>query len=107
MSQPSPQSSLESSKQHAIQAAEELRAAAGAKAQQLKDVAEQKAEHFRDVATERTEQFRGYAEQSWQDARDRAYDWKSEGEKFVRDNPTKAVLYAMGVGFVVGLILRR
>jgi ElaB/YqjD/DUF883 family membrane-anchored ribosome-binding protein len=100
-------SSLEASKQHAIQAAEELRAAAGAKAQQIRQAAEDRASQIRDYAEERGQHFRDAAEQSFRDARERASDWREEGERYVRENPAQAVLAALGVGFVLGLLIRR
>jgi ElaB/YqjD/DUF883 family membrane-anchored ribosome-binding protein len=32
---------------------------------------------------------------------------QDDGEQYVRENPTKAVFTALGVGFVLGLIFRR
>ncbi|MFV1995558.1 MAG: YqjD family protein [Verrucomicrobiales bacterium] len=109
---------LQASKSHALQAAEELRAAAGAKASQLKeaaetrarqfkDVASDKAEHLREVASDRATQVKGKAEGGWEDTRTRARDLHAETEDYVRENPTKAVLTALGVGFFIGLIFRR
>ena len=76
---------LESSKTHARQAAEELRTA----------------------ATEIAGQYRGKAEQAWGDAQDRARTLQEDGEQYVRENPTKAVFTALGIGFVLGMIFRR
>ncbi len=80
-----PQDKLESSKTHARQAAEDLRSAAGA------------------VATD----YRDKAEQVWDDARDRARTFQDDAEQYVRENPTKAVVTALGIGFVLGMIFRR
>ncbi|CAN5138702.1 hypothetical protein BH23VER1_BH23VER1_18860 [soil metagenome] len=91
-----PDKTLEASKHHARQAAEELRDAAGAKAAQ-----------FRDAATARANEFRNTAEQRWDEARHRAEDWRTDGEAYVRENPAKAVLYALGAGFILGLIFRK
>jgi ElaB/YqjD/DUF883 family membrane-anchored ribosome-binding protein len=33
--------------------------------------------------------------------------FQEDGEQYVRDNPTKAVFTALGIGFVLGLIFRR
>jgi ElaB/YqjD/DUF883 family membrane-anchored ribosome-binding protein len=108
---------LESSKSHALQAAEELRAAAAQKAKELKDVALDRTEHlrsvaderarqFRDTATEKAEHYRDYAEERWSDAQGQFDDLKSEGERYVRANPAKSVLIALGLGIIIGRILR-
>ena len=76
---------LESSKTHARQAAEELRTA----------------------ASEMAGQYRGKAEQAWEDATVRARTLQEDGEQYVRENPTKAVFSALGIGFVLGMIFRR
>ena len=76
---------LESTKTHARQAAEELRTA----------------------ATEIAGQYRGKAEQAWEDASVRARTLQEDGEQYVRENPTKAVFSALGIGFVLGMIFRR
>src|SRR5882762_4769416 len=79
------QSKLESSKTHARKAAEDLRSAAGAMAGE----------------------YRGKAEQAWDDATTRVRTFQEDAEQYVRENPTKAVLTALGIGFVLGLIFRR
>lgn len=89
-------SKFESGKAHAIHAAEDLRAAAEAKASELRVMAEAKAKELR-----------GRAEQVYGDYRQRALTFHEEGEQYVRENPTKAVLTALGVGFVLGMIFRR
>ena len=79
------QDKLESSKTHARKAAEDLKSAAGA------------------IAGE----YRGKAEQAWGDATARARTFQEDAEQYVRENPTKAVFTALGIGFVLGLIFRR
>jgi ElaB/YqjD/DUF883 family membrane-anchored ribosome-binding protein len=79
------QDKLQSGKSHARQAANDLKSAAGAVA----------------------EEYRGKAEQVWGDARDRARTFQEDSEQYVRENPTKAVFTALGIGFVLGLIFRR
>src|SRR3978361_1890467 len=76
---------LESSKTHARRAAEDLKSA----------------------ATDMASQYRGKAEQAWDDATTRARTLQEDGEQYVRDNPTKAVFTALGIGFVLGIIFRR
>jgi ElaB/YqjD/DUF883 family membrane-anchored ribosome-binding protein len=80
-----PEAKLESSKTHARKAAEDLKSAAGAVA----------------------EEYRGRAEEVWNDAKYRARSFQEDGEQYVRENPTKAVFAALGIGFVLGLIFRR
>ena len=79
------QDKLESSKTHARKAAEDLKSAAGA------------------IAGD----YRGKAEQAWGDATARARTFQEDAEQYVRENPTKAVFTALGIGFVLGLIFRR
>jgi ElaB/YqjD/DUF883 family membrane-anchored ribosome-binding protein len=89
-------SKFESGKAHALHAAEDLRAAAEAKAQELRQVAESKAHDLR-----------GRAEQAYGEARTRVRTLREDGEQYVRENPLRAVLTALGIGFVFGLIFRR
>ena len=46
-------------------------------------------------------------EQTWDDARDRVRTFREDANQIVRENPTKAVFTALGIGFVLGLIFRR
>jgi ElaB/YqjD/DUF883 family membrane-anchored ribosome-binding protein len=78
-------SKLESSKTHARRAAEDLKSAASAMA----------------------EDYRGKATQAWDDAKVRVRTLQEDGEEYVRENPVRAVLTALGVGFVLGLVFRR
>ena len=80
-----PASKLESSKTHARRAAEDLKTAASGMASD----------------------YRGKAEQAWEDATSRARTFQEDGEEYIRDNPTKAVFTALGIGFVLGMIFRR
>jgi ElaB/YqjD/DUF883 family membrane-anchored ribosome-binding protein len=79
------QDNLESSASHARRAAEDLKAAAGAVA----------------------DQYRGRAGDAINDARDRARAFQEDGTAYVRENPTKALLSALAIGFVLGLLFRR
>jgi ElaB/YqjD/DUF883 family membrane-anchored ribosome-binding protein len=93
---PAAQNKFESSKTHVRKAAEDLRSAAGVVAGDLKTAAGAMAEEYR-----------GKAEQAWEDARERVRTFQEDGEQYVRENPTKAVFTALGIGFVLGLIFRR
>jgi len=90
------QNKFESSKTHVRKAADDLKSAAGAMAGDLKTAAGAMAGEYRDKA-----------EQVWDDARERARTLQEDGEQYVRENPTKAVFTALGIGFVLGLIFRR
>ena len=87
---------INSGEEHATQAVQDLRAAAEAKAAELRAAAENK-----------VQELRGRAEKVYTDARSQAETLRGESEQWVRDNPTRAVLTALGAGFVLGLIFRR
>src|SRR5581483_4983156 len=74
------QTKLQSSKEHARKAAEDLKSAAGAFAEEYRG----KAEHAWGEA-------RGKAEQAWGDARQRVRTLQEDAEQYVRENPTKAI----------------
>jgi len=90
------QNKFESSKTHVRQAAEDFKSAAGVMADEWKSAAGAMAGEYRDRAG-----------QVWGDARDRVRTLQDDTEQYVRENPTKAVLTALGIGFVLGLIFRR
>jgi ElaB/YqjD/DUF883 family membrane-anchored ribosome-binding protein len=54
-----------------------------------------------------TKEYRGKAEEVWGDAKDRVRTFQQDADQYVRENPTKAVITALGIGFVLGLIFRR
>lgn len=111
------------------QAANDLRAAAGEKARELVHTAEEKAaalkeravesaQQFRDTASERASQFKATAtekalhlkesaNEQWNDTRVKAKELQVTAEDYIRQNPTKCVLSALGAGFLIGLIVRR
>jgi ElaB/YqjD/DUF883 family membrane-anchored ribosome-binding protein len=90
------QDKLQSSRDHARRAAEDLKSAAGALA-----------EEYRGKAEQAWGEARGKAEQAWGDARERVQTFQEDAEQYVRENPTKAIFTALGIGFVLGLIFRR
>ncbi len=69
--------------------------------------ARQAAEELKTAATEIAGQYRGKAEQAWTDAQTRARTLQEDGEQYVRENPTKAVFTALGIGFILGIMFRR
>ena len=70
---------------HARKAAEDLGSAAGAMA----------------------DEYRERGKEVLDDALDRVRSFQDDSKQYVRENPTKAVFTALGVGFVLGLIFRR
>src|SRR3954471_10692035 len=75
-----PQNKLQSGREHARKAAEDLKSAAGAFAEEYRGKAEQA---WGDA--------RGKAEQAWGDATTRVRTFQDDAEQYVRENPTKAV----------------
>lgn len=90
------QDKMESSKTHVRKATDDLKSAAGAVANE-----------YRGKAEEAWGEARGRAEAAWGDATDKARTFQQDSEQYVRDNPTKAVVTALGIGFVLGMIFRR
>jgi len=86
------ESKMKSSADHVRQAADDARRAAG---------------DLRSAAGAVAEEYRGRAEEVWQDASQRVRGFQDDAEQYVRDNPTKAIFTALGIGFVLGLIFRR
>lgn len=83
-------------KDRAIEVATSLKASALDKSEQFKAAAADKAQYVREVA-----------QQQWEETRVKAKEIHVTTEDYIRQNPTKAVLGALGVGFLIGLIVRR
>jgi ElaB/YqjD/DUF883 family membrane-anchored ribosome-binding protein len=65
------------------------------------------AEGLRSAAGALGNEYLGRAEEVWDDALHRVRSFQDDTKEYVRENPTKAVFTALGVGFVLGLIFRR
>lgn len=124
-----PEAGFTQSSPSVAQAANDLRAAAGEKvkefastasaqahalkdravesATQFREVAAEKAAAFKAAATDKAQHLRESATEHWDDTRVRAKELHVSAEDYIRQNPTKSVLGALGVGFLIGLILRR
>ena len=76
-------------------------------AQHFKDYAVGKATAFKDAAGERATQLRSAADEQWHKTSDKAKELHVTAEDYIRQNPTKCVLGALGVGFLIGLVTRR
>ncbi len=83
-------------KDRAVESAQHFKETATEKAAALKSAAAEKAQHFKETATEQ-----------WQDTRVRAKELHITAEDYIRQNPTKCVISALGLGFLIGLIVRR
>ncbi|MDD5198572.1 MAG: hypothetical protein PHC88_02115 [Terrimicrobiaceae bacterium] len=90
------QTAIASSKEHLTHAAKDIGEAASAKY-----------EDIRTQATSKVGEYKGRAQQAISGATSKAQDLQGDTEQFVRDNPLQAIGIAVGVGFVLGLIMRR
>ena len=98
-----PEEAAESAKGHLRAAGGDIKEAISARAEDIRQAAAQKTNELREAAQE----FGAAAESAWADATSQAKTWQTKGEAYARDNPTKAVLIALGAGFVLGLLLRK
>lgn len=91
---------------------------AGAKAQQIKESAVEKANQFREyagtkahdikeTATEKTHHIKQVASEQIQQGQVKAREAHADAEEYVRQHPTKSIITALGVGFLIGLVVRR
>ena len=94
-------------KEAASQRAAQIRDFAGEKAQNLKAAAEDRIGALREGSGETANNFADVASEQWDETRAKAKELHSSLETYVRENPTKAVLSAVGAGFVLGLLIRR
>jgi len=69
--------------------------------QAAKDSVKKAAENLHGSAEAKAAQFQDVAENAWSEAQSRAKIWQKEVESYVRQDPTKAVLMALGFGFVL------
>ncbi len=87
---------VDAGKEHLSAAAKDLGEAASATYTDLRDQAKSKADEFKGRA------------QDWiGDASSCAESYQSEAEAYIREKPLRAVGIALGVGFILGIILRR
>ena len=97
-----PEEAVKSGQKHLESATGDLKEAASAKIENIRQ-AGQKADELRGVAQGKAEELRGAVE----NAKSQAKSWQAEGEAYVRENPSKAILVALGVGILLGLLLRK
>ena len=80
---------------------------AEAKAEHAVKHARKATKELRSSAGAMVDEYRGRVEEIRDEALDRIRSFQDDSKQYVRENPTKAVLTALGVGFVLGLIYRR
>jgi len=98
---------FEASKEHATVAFKEGKEHVTAAAQDLTHAATAKVEEVRTQVGTVAQTYKGRAEQVFNDASIRARTFQDDGESYIRENPLRAVGIAVGVGFVLGLLIRR
>lgn len=64
-------------------------------------------ENLATTASDKAKEYRGKAENAWDATQGRVRSFHEESERYVRANPIKAVVSALGIGFVFGLIFHR
>jgi len=90
------QTAIASGKEHLSKAAKDLGEAASVKYQEI-----------RSQATAKADEYKGKAREVFTDASAKARNFQSDTEQYIRDNPLQAVGAALGIGFILGLIMRR
>jgi ElaB/YqjD/DUF883 family membrane-anchored ribosome-binding protein len=68
---------------------------------------QQAADDLKSAASPTAEEYSGKVEQTWGETRDHVRTFQAEADKYVRENPIKAVFTALGIGFVLGFVFRR
>ena len=81
-------------------------AAAENKLESNRAQAQRAAEALESATAKVAEDYRDEADKSWDETKERVRTWQEDGEDYVRENPIKAVFAALGIGFVLGLIVR-
>ena len=81
---------------------------------QARQKAERSATHNRKAAEDlcsaagaMADEYHGRVEEVWDDALHRVRSFQDDSKQYIRENPTKAIFTALGIGFVLGLIYRR
>ncbi len=75
--------------------------------QTVKAAAVEKAKNLRNYAGEKATALKEEATVKLQQGKEKAKELHNNAEDYVREHPTKSVLGAVGVGILIGLIMRR
>jgi ElaB/YqjD/DUF883 family membrane-anchored ribosome-binding protein len=65
------------------------------------------AEDLRSGAGAMADEYRERGKEVWDDALHRVRSFQDDSKQYVRQNPTRTVFTALGVGFVLGLVFLR
>lgn len=84
-----------------------LKQVAAEKAQQFRSIASEKASAIKQGAVEKAQYVKQVAADRFQESADKARDLHANAEDYIRANPTKAVLAALGTGVLIGLLAAR
>ncbi|MEO0415044.1 MAG: DUF883 C-terminal domain-containing protein [Verrucomicrobiota bacterium] len=76
-------------------------------AEELKRLASEKGEEWLNLAREKGSEFSAAAKENFSETKEKLEDWKVEGEEYVRENPGKSLLAALGIGVLVGMIIKK
>jgi len=85
----------------------EMKERAGESARHLREAATEKACAITESATAQAKHLRESASEQWDETRVKAKEIQITAEEYIRQNPTQCVLGALGVGFLIGLLVRR
>lgn len=77
------------------------------KAHSFKADAIEKAKNFRNYAGEKAAAIKQEASVKIKQGKVKAKELHTTAEDYIKENPTKSVLGAVGIGVIIGLILRR
>ena len=91
----------------AAQQAKVIATEAKDKAQKLKTVAAEKAQVIKQGAGEKAQVIKEKSKEQWDQGKVKAKKVHTSAEDYVRTKPTQCVLGALGIGFLLGLIVRR
>lgn len=94
-------------KERAVGSAQQIRETTTDRATQFKATATEKATAFKSAATDKAQHIKESATVQWKDTQVKAKELHITAEDYIRQNPTKCVLSALGAGFLIGLIARR
>ncbi|MEI7908266.1 MAG: hypothetical protein WCK77_01390 [Verrucomicrobiota bacterium] len=94
-------------KERAIESAQHFREVATEKVGQLKATAAERAGEMKQSAADRAHRLQESAAEQWRDTQVMTKEFHVTAEDYIRQNPTKCVVGALGLGVLIGLIVRR